>query len=174
MLVGWVLVFAGVGLTYLLISSPWGRVLKSIREDEDVVSALGKNVFTYKMQSLILGGLFGAAAGMILAISQGSVQPTPNDLGPTRTFLAYAALIIGGAARVWGPVIGSYIFVTLLSFTDNVLREAQAAGHLPESIISPNQVGIIRFIVLGLALMLVMVFRPQGIFGDRKEMALDV
>ncbi len=174
MLVGWTLVLAGTGITYLLISSPWGRVLKAVREDEEVVKALGKNAFAFKMQSLIIGGLFGAGAGMILALSQGSIQPTPNDLGPTRTFFAYAALIIGGTARLWGPVVGSFIFVTLLSFTDNLVRQAQQADYIPETLISSNQVGIIRFVVLGLGLMLLMAFRPQGIFGDRKEMALDV
>lgn len=172
--IGWAIVFAGVGITYLLMRSPWGRVLKAIREDEEVASALGKNVFAFKIQSLIIGGIFGAGAGMILALSQGSVQPTPNDLGPGQTFLAYAALIIGGTARLWGPVIGSFIFIVLLSFTDNFMRGAQEAGYMPESIIPANQIGAVRFVILGIGLVLLMTFRPQGIFGDRKEMALDV
>ena len=55
---------------WLLVSSPWGRVLKSIREDEDAARALGKNVFRFKMQSLILGGTFGTLAGMFFAMQQ--------------------------------------------------------------------------------------------------------
>ena len=174
MTVGWSLVLFATGITFLLMRSPWGRVLKAVREDEDVASALGKNVFAYKMQSLIIGGLFGAAGGMILALSQGSVQPSPANLGPVQTFFAYTALIIGGTARLWGPVVGSFIFIILLSFTDNFMRSAQSAGYIPEDVISSNQIGIIRFVILGLGLMLLMTFRPQGIFGDRKEMALDV
>jgi branched-chain amino acid transport system permease protein len=57
--------------------------------------------------------------------------------------------------------------------TDNILRSAIESGYLSTSIINSNQVGQIRFILVGLALMLLMIFRPQGIFGDRKELALD-
>lgn len=174
MIVGWVLVFLGVGITYLMIESPWGRVLKAVREDEDAARALGKNAYSMKMQSLIIGGLFGALAGMILALSQGSVQPSPTDLGPPKTFFAYAALILGGTGRLWGPVIGSVLFISLLAFTDNLLRQAQTAEYIPESIITGTEVGVIRFVLLGIGLMALMLFRPQGIFGDKNEMAFDV
>src|SRR4029450_6168454 len=73
--VGWILVALCCLLVYLLMRSPWGRVLKAIREDEDAVRSLGKNVFSYKMQSLILGGVIGALAGFIFALSTGSVLP---------------------------------------------------------------------------------------------------
>ena len=62
-------------LVYLLMRSPWGRVSRSIREDEDAVRALGKNVYAYKMQSLVLGGVIGALGGMLLALGRQSVQP---------------------------------------------------------------------------------------------------
>ena len=174
MVIGWTLVFAGVGFTALMIHSPWGRVLKAVREDEDAARALGKNAYSMKMQSLVIGGLFGALAGMILALSQGSVQPSPADLGPPKTFFAYAALILGGTGRLWGPVIGSVLFISLLAFTDNLLRQAQSAGYIPESFISGTEVGVIRFVLLGVGLMALMLFRPQGIFGDKREMAFDV
>lgn len=174
MTVAWSVVLLGVLFTYFAINSPWGRVLKSVREDEDAVRALGKNAYSFKMQSLVIGGIFGALAGMFLALSQGSVQPSPVDLGPTRTFLAYAALIIGGTGKLWGPVGGSFIFITLLSFTDNFIRSAQEEGLIPESFIAPNEVGIARFIILGICLMALMAFRPQGVFGNKKEMAFDV
>ena len=64
-------------------------------------------------------------------------------------------------------------FWLVLSLTDNVLNQAIDAGYISTSIINSNQVGQIRFIMVGLALMLLMIFRPQGIFGDRKELALD-
>ena len=68
LVVGWIVVALCVLLTWLLVRSPWGRVLKAIREDEDAARALGKNVFAYKMQSLMLGGVFGALGGMIQAL----------------------------------------------------------------------------------------------------------
>ncbi len=173
-ILGWVLVLLGIGFCYLVVNSPWGRVLKAIREDEDAARALGKNAYSIKMQSLIIGGIFGALAGMMLAISTGSVQPSPQDLGPPKTFFAYAALILGGTARLWGPVVGSIIFIALLQFTDGLIRGAQSAGWIPEWFISGTEVGVMRFILLGVGLMLLMLYRPQGIFGDKREMAFDV
>jgi branched-chain amino acid transport system permease protein len=155
----------------MLMRSPWGRVLKAIREDEDAVRSLGKNVVGYKMQSLVLGGLFGALAGFVFAIANSSVQP--DNYGTQLTFFAYTALILGGTARVLGPVVGSIIFIGLFVFLENTLVQAINADIIPESIMNSNQVGIVRGILVGLGLMLLMIFRPQGIFGDKKELALD-
>ena len=69
MIVGWTLVALCCLMVWLLMRSPWGRVLKAIREDEDAVRCLGKNVYAYKMQSLILGGLFGGLAGIFTAFA---------------------------------------------------------------------------------------------------------
>ncbi len=170
LLIGWALVLLAVLLVWLLIRSPWGRVVKAIREDEDAVRALGKNVYGYKMQSLILGGVIGAVGGMFWIIAQASI--VPGSFSPIPTFYAYAALILGGLARIWGPVVGSMIFWALLSLSQGLINEAVANEYIPESIMDSNQAGNVRFILVGLGLMLLMVFRPQGIFGDRREIAL--
>ncbi|MGH1503080.1 MAG: branched-chain amino acid ABC transporter permease [Acidimicrobiales bacterium] len=171
--VGWALVFLSVLIVFLLMRSPWGRALKAVREDEDAVRALGKNAYVIKMQSLVIGGLFGALGGMLFVLNQGSVQPTPQDLGTPKTFFIWVAMILGGTARLWGPVIGSMIFSGLLSFTDLTLRAMVAEGYVPEWLMDGVQVGQMRFILMGLGLMLLMIFRPQGIFGDKRELALD-
>jgi branched-chain amino acid transport system permease protein len=168
--VGWTLVLLSVLAIWLLTRSPWGRVLKAIREDEDAVRALGKNVYAYKMQSLIVGGVIGSFAGMMFAISARSVQP--DNYGTPTTFFAYACLILGGAATIWGPVIGSMIFWGFMSLSENVLRQAVENDKIPDSILSGVQVGQVRFMLMGLGLALLMIFRPQGIFGDRREIAL--
>ena len=62
-------------LVWLLMRSPWGRVLKGIREDEDAVRGLGKNVYLYKMQALILGGVFGTIAGIVFVLGRGPCSP---------------------------------------------------------------------------------------------------
>ena len=171
LLVGWSLVILGCLLVFLLMRSPWGRVLKAIREDEDAVRSLGKNVVGYKMQSLILGGLFGALAGFVFALANSSVQP--DNYGTQLTFFAYTALILGGTARVLGPVVGSVVFIGLFIFLENFLVQAISAGYIPESVMNSNQVGVVRGMLVGLGLMLLMIFRPQGLFGDKKELALD-
>lgn len=169
--VGWILVAVASLIVYLLMRSPWGRVLKAIREDEDAVRSLGKNVYAYKMQSLIIGGVLGCLGGFIYALGQASIQP--DIFGTDTTFFAYTILILGGAARVAGPIVGAMIFWVLLSLTDNILNEAIAAGYISSSVINNTQVGQFRFMLMGLLLMLLMIFRPQGIFGDRREIALD-
>jgi branched-chain amino acid transport system permease protein len=89
------------------------------------------------------------------------------------TFFAYAALILGGAARILGPVIGAMIFWVVLSVADNVLFQASAAGYIPHWVFDQTQTGVVRLMLVGLGLMLLVIFRPQGIFGDRRELALD-
>jgi branched-chain amino acid transport system permease protein len=171
MTVGWVLILLSCLVVGLLMRSPWGRVIKAIREDEDAVRSLGKNVYAYKMQSLIIGGVIGALGGFIAALGSNSVLP--DTYGTETTFFAYAILILGGIARVWGPVVGSMLFWALISLTDNVLRQAVEQGHIPHSIMEGTQVGQVRFMLVGLGLVLLLVFRPQGVFGDKKEIALD-
>ena len=168
--VGWGLVAVSLIVVFLAIRSPWGRVLKGIREDEDAVRALGKNVFSYKLQSLVLGGIIGSLGGIVFALSNQSVQP--DNYATAITFFAWAAMILGGAARVFGPVLGSVIFWFALVFINVGLTEAVRAGYV--TFIDSTQVGQVRFILLGLTLMLLMVYRPQGILGDKKELAFDV
>lgn len=172
-LCGWATVVAVTGLVYLLMRSPWGRVVKAIREDEDAVRALGKNAYVYKIQALVIGGVIGGLGGVLLALSKGSV--TPQDFQTQVTFIGYAVLIIGGLARVFGPLVGSMILWGILSFTSAFLREATQGNDplIPSSILESGDVGVVRLMLVGLLLVLLMAFRPQGIFGKREEMALD-
>ena len=171
LLIGWLLVIALSFLTFRLMHSPWGRVLKSIREDEDAARSLGKNVYGYKMQALVIGGVIGGIAGLIEILGKNAVQP---DFGSTAvTFFIYTILILGGPARVLGPVVGSIVFWSLLSLSEGALRGAVQTAFIPSTVLEGAQVGISRQMLVGLALMLLMIFRPQGILGDRKELALD-
>jgi neutral amino acid transport system permease protein len=165
-IVGWSLVVILAVLTWLIMRSPWGRVIKGIREDEDAVRALGKNVYSYKMQSLILGGVYGTLAGMIFILPRAVV---PANYQTSLTFFIYAILLLGGAATILGPVIGSMIFWVLLSFFSGFIARAVEAGWLP--FMSQVQAGQLRFILVGVAIMLIVIFRPQGIFGNKKELA---
>jgi branched-chain amino acid transport system permease protein len=176
MIVGWALIAVIATLVWLLMRSPWGRVLKGIREDEDAVRSLGKNVFAYKMQALLLGGVIGMLAGVILAISRGSVQP--DNYSREVTFYILTALVLGGVATISGSIVGPMVFWMVLAFAEAFLVEVvDNTGRLTIGgvtlIQSTGQIGQIRFILVGAMLMVLMVFRPQGIFGNRQEMALD-
>ena len=165
-IVGWSLVAILAMITWLIMRSPWGRVIKGIREDEDAVRALGKNVYSYKMQSLILGGVYGTLAGMIFILPRAVV---PANYQTSLTFFIYAILLLGGAATILGPVIGSMIFWVLLSFFSGFIARAVEAGWLP--FMTQVQAGQLRFILVGVAIMLIVIFMPQGIFGNKKELA---
>jgi ABC-type branched-subunit amino acid transport system permease subunit len=171
MVVGWLVVAAVLLVVWLLVRSPWGRVLRAIREDEDAVRALGKSVFTYKMQALVLGGVIGSMGGMFIALANQAIAP--DFWSPAQTFFAYAALVLGGAARVLGPVVGAMLFWFLISASDTMLRQLTGGPEPVVTILSGEAVGAFRFVLVGLLLALLVVFRPQGIFGDRKEVQLD-
>jgi branched-chain amino acid transport system permease protein len=139
--------------------SPWGRVLRAIREDEDAARALGKNALSYKLQSLAISAGIAAVAGWLLALDLATIHPT--DFEPLVTFFAYSVLILGGLANYWGVIFGSIILWTLLEGTRFV-----------EIFKDDNDTAALRFAIVGLVLILLMAFRPQGMFGKKEEMVL--
>ncbi len=161
--VGWAFVLIVALLVRQLMRSPWGRVVKGIREDEDAVRALGKNVFSYKMQSLVLGGVLGGLATIINIIPT-SLQP--DNYGTQTTFFLLTIVLLGGATTVFGPLVGAVVFWVVLSLSDGVLSLLVTSRILP---ISSVQQGPIRFIIVGVALMLIVTFRPSGLIGKKRE-----
>lgn len=164
--VAWALVVVSSLIVLLLVRSPWGRLLRGIREDEDAIRSLGKNVFAIKMQALVIGGLFGALGGMMYVLPS-SVQP--DSMGRSLTFFAYTALLIGGAATIWGPLLGSIIF-----FSARIGIKYAAGVWVPDSIMNGQQTEQFSYIVVGVALMLIVIFRPQGILGNKRELQFNV
>ena len=172
MTLGWTLVALATLLVWALMRSPWGRVLRSIREDEDAARSLGKNVFAYKMQSLILGGVFGALGGIVFTLSLQTVQP--DTFLPQVTFFAFAILILGGTGSILGPVVGSVLFWFLLSSVQSTLRQLDSIDALPALLSGGGSVGAVSLTFVGLLIMLLMIFRPQGMLGNKRELQLDV
>ena len=113
----------------ILFKSPWGRILRSIREDEEVAQHHGHDIFTHKARSLALGGAIAALAGAFWAWKLTGFQP--SFMSPAKsTFLVWAAFIIGGAGNNKGMLIGA-IIITLTEFFFNVLVAAQGSSTLP-------------------------------------------
>ena len=111
------------------ISSPWGRVLKAIREDEEVAQHHGHDILTHKAASLALGAAIAGLAGAIWAWKLTGFEPT--FMSPARsTFLVWAAFIIGGTSNNKGMVVGAFIIV-LMEFVFNVLVAGQGSPDLP-------------------------------------------
>ncbi len=163
--VGVITIAIVVLFVWLLMSSPWGRVIRGIREDEDAVRSLGKNVFAFKMQALIVGGMIIAAGGIITAMG---TNVNPNVYVTSQTFFVWTALLLGGAATIFGPVLGAVLFWMVRAFLSNLLPAMVQAGLLPFLTVEQSQ--MLVFVLVGIALMLIVIFRPQGILGSKKEL----
>lgn len=143
----------------LLGATPWGRLLKAIREDENAARALGKPVFRYRMQSLAIGAVLAALAGYLLALDLGSLSP--DEFQTDNTFIALAMLLVGGLGSYRGVLIGAVLVEFLLQGTQSI--------NLP---LSDSQVASLRYVIVGAILIALAVWRPQGLMGRRDEMVL--
>jgi branched-chain amino acid transport system permease protein len=171
-IVGWCLVAIIALFIWALMRSPWGRVLKSIREDEEAARALGKNVLAFKMQSLVIGGLIGSIGGLWLSAQKQSAQS--GEFATTLTFFAFLIIVLGGLGRVKGPIVGTIIFFFVIQFVDNILQQGTQNDTFPEWLVDSTNFSVVKNIVAGVALGLLVIFRPQGIFGDKREQVFDV
>lgn len=156
----WILVLAVTVFTWLLLRTPWGRVLRAVREDDDAARALGKNAFLYKAQAMAIGAAWGALAGVLYAWHQ--VHFSPNSFEPIVTFTGFVIIIIAGIGTIWGTVVMAVLVQGVLiegsRYLDTPFTNAQEAS--------------LRYMIVGLVLMLMIGFRPQGVFGSREELAV--
>jgi len=168
MTVCWSLVIIGTLVVWMLIKSPWGRAIKAVREDEYAARSLGKNVFFLRMQSFTIGGVFGALAGMLLAFDR---NVNPDFYLVVFTFLIYAVMLLGGAGTILGPIVGAILYWFMFEWLDGFVLSSIQDGWYGEAL-EESDAGPIRFVLLGLGLVLLIVFRPQGIFGKKEEVLL--
>jgi branched-chain amino acid transport system permease protein len=154
-----VVLLLATALVALLVRSPWGRILKAIREDEDAVRALGKNTFAYKLQSLSLAAALAAISGYMLALNISILSPQNFD--PILTAYGFVIIILAGLGSYLGVIVASFLFVFVL--------EATRYLDLP---FTDARVAALRFMIVGLVLMVLVVFRPEGLFGKKEELAV--
>jgi branched-chain amino acid transport system permease protein len=186
-----------VGLYYWLLTwtgeSPFGRVLKAIREDEDVANALGKDTNRFKLKSFVLGCALMGLAGILWYSGRGSI--TPPSFRPNITFYVWIALIIGGAGSNTGSVLGGAVFAALLyegpRYFKNLVEAAFNVGDgpgnfgqamaamgsldlVPFFVYTLNSINQLRLVIMGLVLIWLMHNRPLGMLGHRKETAASI
>jgi branched-chain amino acid transport system permease protein len=164
---GWVLVLLASLFLARLIKSPWGRILRAIREDEDAVRSLGRNVFAYKLQALMIGGAIASLGGILFALEQQSIHP--DAFQPRVTFLVFVMVILGGAGTIWGAALGAALFNFLFFATDQLTAQLQANVDWIGAVLTPAEAGLIKYVLVGVALMLLIVFRPEGFLRNRDE-----
>lgn len=165
MIVGWTLVALACALIWALTRSPWGRLLKAVREDEEATRALGKNVFAMKLQAFVIGSVIGGMAGILFTFDGGFVKP--DFFLAQTTFNWYLVVILGGVATVFGPPLGAMVFWFAIALFNNLLT--QAIGRDGWWFLESTDTGAIRYVAVGVAVVLLLVFRPQGLLGNKEE-----
>ena len=150
-----------VWLVYLLLerleASPWGRVLRALREDERAAAALGKSPTRYRLQSFVIGGALMGLAGALQAHTLGFIAP--ENYSAALTFQVWAMLIIGGSGNNRGALLGSLLVVALWS----------ATGLLAASLLPPDwqaRGAALRIVAIGVLLAAAILWRPRGLMGE--------
>ena len=163
-----------VGLVILVLialeaasRSPWGRVLKAIREDETTAAAAGKDIFGFKMQSFVVGAMIMGIAGAAYAYYSRTVSPDAftHFFG---TFLIWAMLIVGGSGNNKGAILGAYIVWGFYSITG--LMRAYFADWGLEFL--ELRMYYIRDLVVGALIVTVLLFRPAGLLPEERRVSL--
>jgi len=176
-------------------NSPFGRVLKAIREDELVANSLGKDTRLFKIKVFMLGCALMGLGGILWEAQRGFTDPTSTTFRPIQTFYIFVALIIGGAGSNTGSVLGGALFASLLFqgplFVSRIVSFLLDLGSAPSSFadavgpllaleVGPflaytmNNIEDLRFVLLGIVLVYLMQNRPEGLLGHRKEVAASV
>lgn len=138
------------GIVYRLVTSPYGRVLRAIREDEVFAQAMGKNVLWFKVSALALSAALASSAGSLYAHYITYIDPSSFTV--MESILIISMVIIGGADSLWGPVIGATLLVTLPELLRFIGIKSAIAANL-------------RQIVYGLLLVIMMIVKPSGLLG---------
>lgn len=141
-------------IIYKIMHSPYGKVLESIREDEIAAESLGKNITKYKMQIFTISSAFAGLAGSMYAHSYTYIDPSLAKI-PAMNFVL-VLLITGGTGNFWGALAGTAI----------IIGASESMRLLP---IPSEFVGTLQLILYGLLFILIILFRPQGIFSRKRK-----
>lgn len=138
-------------IAHRMMSSPFGRLLRGIREDETLCQALGKNVFLSKISVFVTAAAMAGLAGSLYATYISFIDPTSFTV--MESIFILSIIIIGGADSLWGSLLGAVVMVSLPEVLRWIGLPAAAAAHL-------------RQMLYGTMLIAAMIWRPQGILGE--------
>lgn len=144
------------------IRSPWGRVLRAIREDEGSASMSGKDVFNFKIQSLIFGSMVMGIGGALYAHYTKAISP--NVFTPLYgTFIIWVMLMAGGSGNNKGAILGAYVIWGIWVGTKFL------TDFLPYTL--QSRAPYFRFLIIGILLEFILIYRPQGLLGEEKSVS---
>ncbi|MFN8723069.1 MAG: branched-chain amino acid ABC transporter permease [Rhodospirillales bacterium] len=145
-----------------MVRSPWGRMLRAVREDETASAALGKDAFRVRLQTFVMGSGLMGLSGALYANFTGFVSP--QDLLPIFTFQVFVMLVVGGSGNNWGAILGAVVIWGLWTATETVL-----SALLPPGL--QQQVAAVRIVMVGLILVAMLLLRPQGLLPERRNVS---
>jgi branched-chain amino acid transport system permease protein len=151
------IVALGLTLWFLrrVFRSPFGRALRSVREDDVASQAFSRNVYMLKLKAYILGGCIAGLGGALLAAYITAMNP--YGWTPQETFLIYAALFIGGTGNMWGTVIGTFFVEVGIQEVTRYMPAIGNNGSAPDAL---------RLVLIGLLIVGIIWFRPQGVLPE--------
>lgn len=144
--------------------SPWGRLVHAVRDDDVAATSLGKQASQVKVQVFALGAALGAIAGVFYAYQFAFF--VPDDFAAVTTLFAWTTVIIGGLGRNWGVPVGALIFGVLFAGT-------RFLTFPPLSYLDSADRAYLRLMIIGLLIIALVAFRPQGLFGKRESLGFD-
>ncbi|MBY5932697.1 branched-chain amino acid ABC transporter permease [Tateyamaria omphalii] len=145
-----------------LARSPWGRVLRAVREDEAAAQSLGKNPAALRLQAFALGGAIMGLAGAVQAHFVGFISP-PNYL-PMLTFQVWAMLIVGGSGNNMGAILGAVLVWAIWALSGSLISEVFPADQQARA-------ASLQIVVIGVMLCLLLLWRPQGLLPERQTIS---
>jgi branched-chain amino acid transport system permease protein len=155
------IVLALLGTAYAglerLVRSPWGRVLRAIREDEVAAESLGKRAFRFRLQAFVIGCMLMGLGGALYAHFVGYIAP--EDFLPVLTFQLWTMLIVGGSGNNRGAIIGAVVVWAIWTLSGGILREIIPAQHQARA-------ATLQVVLIGLMLMAILLLRPRGLLGE--------
>ncbi len=160
------LVLAVLGLAWWalerLVASPWGRVLRAIREDELAAASLGKRAAAFRLQAFVLGCMLMGLAGALYAHFVGYIAP--EDFLPILTFQVWAMLIVGGSGNNAGAVLGAAAVWLVWSSSGGLIRALLPAAEQARG-------AALQVVLIGVLIAAILVLRPRGILGERAQVS---
>jgi branched-chain amino acid transport system permease protein len=155
-LVGGLLLVLYLGLERL-VRSPWGRVLRAIREDEDAAASLGKSAFRFRLQSFVIGSMLMGLGGALYAHFVGYIAP--EDFLPILTFQLWAMLIVGGSGNNRGAILGACLVWGFWALSGGLLRNV-----VPQA--EQARAASLQVVLIGVLIALMLLWRPRGLMGE--------
>jgi branched-chain amino acid transport system permease protein len=140
-----------------LVRSPWGRVLRAIREDEVAAESLGKRAFLFRLQSFVIGCMIMGLGGALYAHFIGYIAP--EDFLPILTFQIWTMLIVGGSGNNRGAILGAFAVWAVWSLAGGILRELIPAQHQARA-------ATLQVVLIGLLLCAMLLVRPRGLLPE--------